>query len=272
MTSELRCPSCGQTNDSGLVECANCSFPLHLGTAEPAQPVQQAEPEPAPAPAPEPAKPAQAFDPTIRRIRPVRPRAPRSPQEALQVQLWLVLGGIAVLIVMYTAFKGFQKNNTPVQQQIAGASQEMDHAATMARSELAKDSTNVNARIMLANIMYDTANWSEAIIHYKSALRSEPNRVTTIVDLGVSYFNLGSNAEAKELFESALKLEANHPIALFNMGVVSESEEKYDVALSFYNRAMNAKDVPEGMKQGLPEAIKRTQDKKNGIASPMGGK
>ncbi len=283
MTPELRCPSCGQLNDSALEECANCSFPLHLGKSgvaasaevpapEPA-PVAPAAPAPPPPPAPEPvpARPAQAFDPNIRRVRPVRPRPPRSPQEALQLQLWLVLGGIAVLIIMYTAFKGFQQNNAPSPQQVAGANEEMQHAATMARGELAKDSTNVNARIMLANILYDTANWSEAIIHYRSALRSEPNKVTTLVDLGVCYFNLGSSDDAVVLFQKALALEPNHPVALFNMGVVRESQNQFNEALDFYGRASRAKDVPAPMLQGLAEATQRVKDKMSGAPPAMGG-
>ena len=51
MTPELRCPSCGQLNDSALEECANCSFPLHLGKSGVAASAELPAPEPAPDPA-----------------------------------------------------------------------------------------------------------------------------------------------------------------------------------------------------------------------------
>lgn len=286
MTQETKCPSCGRANAADALECENCSYPLNL-TAPPAaalaapppapEPVAAA-PEPvapaAPAPAAPPASggPTRGYDPNIKRIRTTRPRAAQTAAEKLQFQLWLVLGGFAVLLVMYTAFQGFQKNNA-AQPKIEGANEEMEHAATMARNELAKDSTNVNARIMLANILYDTANWSEAIIHYKSALRSDSTRVTTLVDLGVCYFNLGDSDDAVEKFRAALRHEPNHPVALFNMGVVAESRNQLDEALQWYARAQKA-GGPEGLQQSLAEAVQRAQQKKSGggAAGGMGGR
>ncbi len=288
MTPENKCPSCGRANAPDAVECENCSYPLNLSAppvapAAPAVPVApaaaepvEAAPEPAPAPAPAAPRPAdpsvRGFDPNIRRMRTTRPRAAQTAAEKLQFQLWLVLGGFAVLLVMYTAFQGFQKNNS-AQPKIAGANEEMEHAATMARNELAKDSTNVNARIMLANILYDTANWSEAIVHYKSALRSDSTRVTTLVDLGVCYFNLGDAEDAIEKFQAALRHEPNHPIALFNMGVVRESQDRIDEALQWYAKAQGA-GGPEGLQQSIAQAVERAKAKKAGGGAPggMGGR
>lgn len=281
MTQESKCPSCGRTNAADALECENCSYPLNL-TAPPAaapapvpepaaaatEPVVSAPAAPTPSPATSGAA-TRGYDPNIRRMRTTRPRAAQTAAEKLQFQLWLVLGGFAVLLVMYTAFQGFQKNNV-AQPKIAGASEEMEHAATMARNELAKDSTNVNARIMLANILYDTANWPEAIIHYKSALRSDSTRVTTLVDLGVCYFNLGDSDDAIEKFRAALRHEPNHPVALFNMGVVAESRNELDEALDWYAKAQKA-GGPQGLQQSLAEAVQRAQQKKSGGGAAGGG-
>lgn len=288
MTHETKCPSCGRANAADALECENCSYPLNLTAPPAAAPVAPAPapepvaaaPEPVaaapvPAPAAPPAPPApsgaptRGYDPNIKRMRTTRPRAAQTAAEKLQFQLWLVLGGFAVLLVMYTAFQGFQKNNA-AQPKIAGANEEMEHAATMARNELAKDSTNVNARIMLANILYDTANWPEAIIHYKSALRSDSTRVTTLVDLGVCYFNLGDTDDAIEKFRAALRHEPNHPVALFNMGVVAESRNELDEALAWYAKAQKA-GGPQGLQQSLAEAMQRAQQKKSGGGAAGGG-
>lgn len=271
MTSEIRCPSCGHLNAADRHDCERCSYPLGQSAppaAAPAEPKPEAAPPPPPTPAPEPepapvrepAARTQGFDPNLRRTRPVRSRQAQTAAQRLQFQLWLIVGGFCVLLLLYTAYQGWQKNNAPAQQ-VAGANQDMQHAADMARAELAKDSTNTNARIMLANVLYDTANWSEAIIHYKSALRSDSTRVTTLVDLGVCYFNLGRSDEALTLFRRALSHEPNHPIALFNMGVVSESRDELDEALRWYDRA-KAVNPPPALAQGIEESRQRALQKK----------
>lgn len=276
MSKDQRCPSCGHLNEHSATGCTQCNFPLHPELGEPAAPPAAETPKPKPEPAAAPAAPAEAaaaeargFDPGIRRVRPIRPRPPRGPQQTLQTQLWVILGGMAVLLILFTAFQGFQQSNK-TQAPVEGAMQEQQHMADMARAELAKDSTNVNARIALANILYDTGNWSEAIVHYKSARRTDPDRIETIVDLGVCYYNLSQSDEALELFKSALKLDPNHPIALFNLGIVTEGQNKLDEALRYYQRALKAK-PPEGMAQPLETATQRVMAKLSGPAPKSGG-
>jgi cytochrome c-type biogenesis protein CcmH/NrfG len=231
-------------NDGQATACSRCNFPLH--------------PEGA---APEPA--VRGFDPNIRRVRPIRPRPPQGPQQALQTQLWVVLGAMAVMIILFTAFKGFQQNNPP--PAVPGAREEQQHVADLARAELAKDSTNINARIALANILYDTGNWPEAIIHYRSAQRTDPDRVETIVDLGVCYYNLADVDAASAQFKRALELNPKHPVALFNMGIVTEAANKFDESLKYYQRAMDS-NPPESMRPPLQEAIDRVKLKMSGKA------
>lgn len=260
MSDDLRCPSCGHVNEAGAAECAQCGFPLHPETGAASAPPPAPAPKPAaPAgPEPAPAEPTvRGFDPSIRRVRPIRPRPPRGPDQRLQMQLWLLLGGLAVAIILFTAFQGFQKNN-PSQAPVEGAMDQQQHIVDMARAELAKDSLNVNARIALANVLYDTANWSDAIVNYRSALRLDPGRIETIVDMGVCYYNLSATDSALALFHRALKLDANHAITLFNLGIVYERQNKLREALEYYQRAQKA-NPPEGMAQQLQQAMQRVQ-------------
>lgn len=237
-------------NEDQATACSRCNFPLHPESA---------------APAPD-EPPVRGFDPNIRRMRPIRPRPPRGPQEALQTQLWVILGSMAVLVILFSAFKGFQQNNPP--PAVPGAREEQQHVADIARAELAKDSTNINARIALANILYDTGNWPEAIIHYRSAQRTDPDRVETIVDLGVCYYNLADVDEASAQFKRALELNPKHPVALFNMGIVTEAQNKFDESLKYYERAMAAS-PPESMIPPLQQAIDRVKLKKDQPAPPI---
>jgi tetratricopeptide (TPR) repeat protein len=243
MSPDLRCPSCGHENPADSTQCAQCNFPLRDGAAHAPAPVR----DPAPAAASEP-------EISMRRIRPIRPRRP-SPDQALRLQLWLVLGTIAIGIVLYTAWQGFHKNNDTTPQ-VEGAQPQQQQAADLARAELARDSTNLQAQIALANVLYDTANWNEAIVHYRSALRLDSTRVTTMVDLGVCYYNLSHTEEAEVLFRRALQIDPQQPVALFNMGIVSESRREYQKALDYYHDSIKA-GAPGNMTDALNAAMKR---------------
>jgi len=264
MSTPIKCPSCGYWNDPSVSECTNCNFPLHGDTALIRQHDDALRPAPIAAPpaeavpneAPEPVAPA--ID--IRRVRPIRTRPPRAPMDGTSQQLWMVVGGIAIALLVWQAFTGFnQSNNKPV----AGAKPEQQKIIDQAREAIAADSTDLQARIALADVMYDTANWSEAIVHYRTANRLDPTRVTTVVDLGVCYYNLGDASTAKTLFTKALEMDPKQPVALFNLGVVAEFEKDEQKALEYYQLAQGA-NPPPGMVQPLEERIKGATAKLKG--------
>jgi cytochrome c-type biogenesis protein CcmH/NrfG len=260
MSTESLCPSCGRPNPSEAARCGNCNFPLREG---PAPPRAERASEPAPAP---PGATKPAFDPSIPRLRPIRPRRPAGPDQLLKTQLYIGLGVLAVVLVLWTAFQGFKKNNPA--PAVEGAREDQQQAANMARAELARDSSNVNAQVALANVLYDTANWSEAIVHYRSAQRLDPTRVTTIVDMGVCYYNLGDAATAEGLFKRALELDPSQPVALFNLGIVAESRNDFEGALKFYHAAVRS-NPPAGMSDALNESLKRVQGKLGKTPPPL---
>ncbi len=186
--------------------------------------------------------------------------------QPVQAQLWMVAGVAVVLAIIYFAAQGFQKTNIPP---VTGAGPEQQQHADLARNTLAKDSTNLAARIELANVLYDTGNWSEAIIHYKSAARLDPQRSTTIVDLGVCYYNLGQFAAAESLFQHALALDPAQAVAMFNLGIVAETQERWKDAQDYYHRAMQS-NPPDGMKQQLTEHLQTVMKKTGASPPPLG--
>jgi tetratricopeptide (TPR) repeat protein len=173
---------------------------------------------------------------------------------------------IAVVIgIVYFAAKGAMKTNAP---NIAGADPRLQQTADAARAILERDSTNVAARIGLANVLYDTANWDEAIIHYKSAMRLDPQRVTTVVDLGVCYYNLGRFTAAESLFTHALTIDPAHPIALFNLGIVAQQQGHWNESLDYFHRAVQA-NPPAEVRQVLEERIKEVMEKAGKQPPPL---
>ena len=253
MPDTVRCPGCGTENPATASSCAACNLPL-TGEAGSGAPVAQA-------PAPHGSEPPVA----VRRLRPIRPRRPR-PGGGQSLALWLLFGTFCAAVVLYYAITGFQKNNAGAP--VEGSSEDQQKAAEALRAALARDSTNIQARIDLANLLYDTGNWSEAIVHYRSAIARDSTRTTALVDLGVCYFNLGATAEAERLFLLALQREPNQPVALFNLGIVSQQRNDHKSALSYFHRAMMS-NPPEEMKAALMDAMKRSYDALGVKAPPL---
>ncbi|HEY6195892.1 MAG TPA: tetratricopeptide repeat protein [Candidatus Eisenbacteria bacterium] len=258
MPDTITCPGCGAENPAGSESCTQCNFPL--GQTTPPVAGREARATPVPRPAAD----ARPFDPGPRPVRPRRPRP--NAMEPVQMQLWLVTGVAVVLGIIYFAAQGFWKSNAPP---VEGARPEQQQQADLARRTLEKDSTNVAARIALANILYDTGNWGEAILHYKTAARLDPRRPTTLVDMGVCYYNLSQFAAAESLFQHALELDPMQPVALFNLGVVAETQQRYEQALDFYHRAMQA-NPPEDMRKPLVDHMQTVMSKTGKSAPPIG--
>ena len=290
---EIICPDCGATNPADAAVCTRCNFPIRdvaareagdrIASQDSAATSTPVSSEPisvkadaasasaataasAPAavsPEPEPGELVSGFDPGPRPVRRRRPRP--DAMQPIQMQIWLFVGVLVVLGVIYFAAQGFWRSNAI---QVAGARPDQQQRADLARRALEADSTNLAARIDLANVLYDTGNWSEAIIHYRSAERADPQRATTVVDLGVCYYNLGQFAAAESLFHRALAIDPQQVFALFNLGIVAESQERWDEALDFFHRAVRA-NPPEPMKVPLEQHLQAIMERTGKKPPPL---
>ncbi len=270
MSELIVCPDCGHRNPSGARSCEHCNFPLvpsaHADADAPAglAPVATTGPVPPHAVEPDvpPDPPAETVTPPIVLRRPPRPR-PRGNTQI--VSLWLMFGVVAAMALVWLAIKAnLDRQNAPIE----GAKPDQQVRANEMRAILAKDSTDIAAHVGLADVLYDSGNWPEAIIHYRAAVRRDSSQTTAIVDLGVCYYNLGKTDEAERHFELALQREPNQPIALFNLGIVHERREDFVGALQYFHRAMQSA-PPENMQPALMEAMQRLQQKTGKTAPPL---
>ena len=195
-------------------------------------------------------------------MRPVRTRRPRPPQP-IALQLWLMFGIFSAAVLVFVALKS---NVDRARQPIEGSNEDQQKRAEEFRAALAKDSTNVEARIGLANVLYDTANWREAIAHYRAAVSRDSSRVTALVDLGVCYYNLSDTENAEKLFLLALQRDPHQPIALFNLGIVNERRSNAAQAMRYFHQALESS-PPEEMKKAVMEAMVRL-GKTSGLKAP----
>jgi Tfp pilus assembly protein PilF len=75
--------------------------------------------------------------------------------------------------------------------------------------------------IQTGNDFMDHEMFDKAIPQYEQALSMDSLQPDIMVDLGACYHALGENDKADFQFHRALAINPKHPVALFNMGVVS---------------------------------------------------
>ena len=252
MSMDVICPSCGFRNPPGLDSCSACNYPF-----EPLKPPRQELPsgdEPGVAGAPSHESPRRLLR---------RPQRRAAPMQGQSMWLWLLFGTIGAVVLIWTAIDANRQRivATPVE----GSSAAQQTMADSARAHLAADSTNVEAHKALANVLYDTGHWDEAIVHYRAVLRRDSTDVPAMVDMGVCYYNLGDTKTAEQLFQKALTLDPHQAIALFNLGIVNERLGKTAEALKYYHRALESEPTEE-LKTAIVTAVKRTSEQ--GAAAP----
>jgi tetratricopeptide (TPR) repeat protein len=244
MSDAVRCPDCGQESPAGSANCRHCNYPLGPVEAAPTPPAE----------------------PGVVLRRPARPPRRGPAVNAISLNLWLVAGGLAAVALVWTAYTSFRASNSvPVE----GASVDQQRVADSLRAVLARDSTDVEANIQVANLLYDTANWAQAATHYARALARDSSRVTALVDLGVCYYNQGEMRQAEELFQRALARDPHQSVALFNLGVVNERAGEDRTAMRYYHRALETA-PPEAMRQEIVRRMQSLMQKTGRAVPPMG--
>ncbi|MEO5616673.1 MAG: tetratricopeptide repeat protein [Candidatus Eisenbacteria bacterium] len=263
MTDTIRCPDCGHWNNGAKERCENCHHPLGERVPTAARKFPGAAPPGTASNAPDPVSGPAAAEPVIIRRR--RGRNPRSADSQVVLQLWLVFGTIGVAVLIWVAVQAnVERANKPVE----GSTQAQQDRANALFETLARDSNNVDTHRQLGDILYDTANWPEAIVHYRAAIRRDSSQTTAIVDLGVCYFNLGEPDEAERHFLIALARDPAQNVALFNMGIISETRDQSEQALQWYHRALQG-GPPEQMKDVLHQRIAALMQKLGREAPPL---
>jgi len=251
MSDTIHCPDCGHENPPGFDACASCGFPLVEEEAGGPPPRVPRDPPPS------------AGEPEMVIRRPLRRRPPRGSNQA--TTLWLVFGTFAALAVVWVAIKA---NVDRAREPVEGSSPTQQINADSLRAILEDDSTHVEARVRLGDILYDTGNWPDAIVQYRAAVRMDSTLLSALVDLGVCYYNLGHTEDAERHFMLALNRDPHQPVALFNLGIVSERRKEYGTAMEYYHRGLRV-EPPEDIRQAILQAMGRIQEQQGLKPKPL---
>ena len=95
---------------------------------------------------------------------------------------------------------------------------------------------HVDAKIQVANLLYDVQRFEEAIPWYEKAIKQQPRNINVNNDLATCYFATGNREKALVLLQESLAIEANHSVALQNLGWFHFQSNNYKEAIRNWER------------------------------------
>ncbi len=116
------------------------------------------------------------------------------------------------------------------------------------RSVAERDPKNVEARVQLGNLYFDSEKYQDAIKWYGEALALAPNDVNVSTDLGISYYYTNQPDLALRQFAASLKIDSKHAKTLLNVGIVRAfGKQDLDGALQAWQQLVEiSPNSPEG--------------------------
>jgi tetratricopeptide (TPR) repeat protein len=95
---------------------------------------------------------------------------------------------------------------------------------------IARDSSNVAAYLELANLYYDLGRFAEAVPLYRRYLAADPGNAEVRIDYAYALFASGAEEVGIAELRSVLERFPDHPIALFNLGVLYAQRGQWEQA------------------------------------------
>jgi cytochrome c-type biogenesis protein CcmH/NrfG len=136
--------------------------------------------------------------------------------------------------------------------------------ASALEATIAKNTSDVEARVQLGDLYFDAERFSDATKWYEDALRIDPKHVNASTDLGIAYYYMNQPDRALQQFERSLAVDPRHTKTLLNVGIVRAFgkqdlegaakawQQVIDIAPSSQEAAMARKAI-EGVRSAHPE-------------------
>jgi len=138
----------------------------------------------------------------------------------------------------------------------------LDQARVQALQTVAeKDAKNVESRVQLGNLFFDSEQYPQAITWYEQAYALNPADTNVSTDLGVAYYYTNQPDRALAQFDKSLTTDPKHVKTLLNVGIVRAfgKNDLAGAAKAWEQVVAISPDSPEGQaaKKGL-EGVKNT--------------
>lgn len=178
--------------------------------------------------------------------------------------VWAVAGILFGIIVGWVIGSqqaaGSRAGAPAVPQQTTGTAQTeaaqppppvLDQARVQALKTLAEQNPkDVQPRIELGNLYFDSEHYPEAITWYEQAFALDPTDPNVSTDLGVAYYYTNQPDRAIAQFEKSLAADPKHTKTLLNMGIVKAfGKQDLQGAAEAWERVVAiAPESPEGQR------------------------
>ncbi|MEY4635036.1 MAG: hypothetical protein RJA55_834 [Acidobacteriota bacterium] len=131
----------------------------------------------------------------------------------------------------------------------------LDQSRVQALQTVAEgDPKNVESRVQLGNLFFDSEQYPQAITWYEQAFALNPADPNVSTDLGVAYYYTNQPDRALAQFEKSLAADPRHTKTLLNVGIV---------------RAFGKNDLP-GAANAWEEVVALSPDSPEGQAAKKG--
>jgi len=99
-----------------------------------------------------------------------------------------------------------------------------------------QDKSNDYLYEKLLSCYHELEDWSNAEKIIKKAIKSNPEKLQRLIDIGIIFEKQKKNNEAKENFEKALKMLSENQLQIMQLAQAFTQKKKYDYALQTYQK------------------------------------
>ena len=92
--------------------------------------------------------------------------------------------------------------------------------AAALRAAIQTNAADVESRVQLGDMYFDSERFADATTWYEEALRINPKHVNASTDLGIAYYYMNQADRALAQFERSLAIDPRHTKTLLNVGIV----------------------------------------------------
>ena len=112
------------------------------------------------------------------------------------------------------------------------------------QQRVAREPDNLDARLALANLLFDNRRHREAIAHYEVVLarRAEDPNIRT--DYATCLFDVGRKTEARSEYQRVIRAFPDHINARFNLAVLENSERQFETAAELWETVAGMTEDP----------------------------
>lgn len=125
-----------------------------------------------------------------------------------------------------------------------------------------KNPNDLSTLINLGNSYFDINRFNKAIFYYKKAIALKDDQPDVLIDLGISYFNQQRGDSAIYFMKKALEFNPNHLTGMYNLGIIYYNLKQQDKAIHTWQELIRKS--PESREaQAAKKFINQIKDQMN---------